>query len=445
MRTNLFNFLLLFLMSNLLGFAQFFHGYQTDNYSGIHGVLLNPAQIADSRVRLDVNLLSSNGFIANDYVGLSLENVQQLITDTSFSGISTMATNNNNVAANISFLGPSFMFGLSERHSIGLISAIRTFNTYNSINGEFIEGLTDGFGVEDFNFDMSDLDATSHLWGEVGLSYGRVIFDNYDQHFLKAGITAKVLFGGFAAQGTSNALSGTYDGMSNTITVNGTFDYLSSLDGDFSVTDILGNTNLGFGADLGLVYEYRDRATTPSSLGNPREQNKYRVKVGVALLDFGSITYKNQVSNRYTLSGTVNAEDFETDFEQALEDNFQEVQVNGEVTIALPTSLNLNVDYMIVPSVYANVNVNRGLVDASAIFNNNRLNQITLTPRFETRFFSAYLPIAHSKLTGTVLGVGVKVGPVILGSSTILSNIMGDTAQGFNTFFATKIQIKHRR
>ena len=38
--------------------AQDFPGYRAGNYTGVNGVFFNPANIADSRYRFDVNLFS---------------------------------------------------------------------------------------------------------------------------------------------------------------------------------------------------------------------------------------------------------------------------------------------------------------------------------------------------------------------------------------------------
>lgn len=426
--------------------AQSYTGYATDNYSGVHAVTTNPANIADARVKIDINLFSFSTVVANDYVGLSLDNTTQLIDGADFTNLNTFASSQNNVLANVEVLGPSFMFNLSEKHSIGLITRARAVNNYNNINGELLESILDGFPSDNFNFDQNNLDGTTHIWGELGLSYGRVLFNKNDQHYLKGGVTLKYLLGGGVAQGTSDNLSGNFTAANNQVSLNGDFSYLISYDEDQSSSDYLKNYSPGYGMDMGFVYEYRTRnSQTGAARDNLRALNKYRAKIGISLQDFGAISYKDVELTRYTVNGSVNADEVEEDFIDALENNFSNTSTSGNVRVALPTSLRLNIDYKLIPLVYANLDVTQTLVKEDAPYNNNRLNMITFTPRFETRIISAYLPISYSPLGKTTIGAGLKLGPLIIGSSSILSNLMSDNPQMVNIYFGLKIPMSYRK
>lgn len=434
------------LISCCISTAQSYIGYDTDNFNGIHGVTVNPANIADSRVRFDLNLFSSSALIANDYVGLSLDNATQLFDGLDFTDLATTASSQNQVLANVEFLGPSLMFSLSEKHGIGLITKVRLVNNYNNINGTFLESIVDGFPTEDFSFDQNNLDATTHIWGEVGLSYGRVLYYDYDKHYLKGGVTLKYLMGGGVAQGFSNSLSGSYTSNNDQIALNGDLSYVATYDEDQEPTDFLNNISPGFGADIGFIYEYRTESSRRTDADdNPRGITKYRAKIGVSVLDIGSLTYKNSDVTQYLVNGTVSADEIESDFEDALDNNFTETTTTDDIKISLPTSLNLTIDYKISSRLYANLNVNQTLVKQEDSYNNNRLNLITLTPRFESRFFSAYLPISHSPLGATVVGAGIKFGPIIIGSGSILSNLLADNPQMANVYVASKIRLTHKK
>lgn len=424
--------------------AQFFGGYETDNFNGTHGVLLNPANIADSRVQVDINLFGFGAMVANDYVDFAFSKIPELIDEGEFfDNIETNATNRNNALVNFDILGPSFMFNLNEKHSVGLYTRIRSFNNYNNINGNLAEGILNGFGNEDFNLEMNNLDGTSHVWGEIGLTYGRVLFYDYDKHYLKAGITIKGLVGMGFAQGSSTNLTGTYTVSNQSLTLNGDLSYATTFKEDQSTSDYLDNIAIGQGVDIGVIYELRTRSSRLADVDdNPRAINKYKLKVGLSLLDFGQIKY-NDTIKAYTLNESFNPND-EGSIEDLLDQNFTPQNIPAEITMALPTSINLNLDYKIMPLVYANLNVNQTVVKSSVRFNNNRLNQISLTPRFETRIFSLYLPLAYSQLGGTTLGVGFKAGPLILSSQTLISNLFMDVPS-VNLFFGTKIPINHRK
>lgn len=438
-------FILLVVLTDFVD-AQSYTGYEFDNYNGIHGITVNPGNIADSRVKIDFNLLSASATVATDYVGLSLSNVQQLIDGTDFTGLDTFGNNENNVLVNVDVLGPSFMFNLSKKHSIGFSTRLRVLNNFNNINGELVESLFDGFPSQDFSFNQNNLDATTHIWGELGVSYGRVLFNDYNKHYLKAGVTLKYLLGAGIAQGQSNSLSGGFAVANNELSLNGDFSYLISYDEDQEISEFTENLTPGYGMDIGLVYEYRTRESRrANSNTNPRALNEYRAKIGVSLLDFGQITYTDVTQTNYTLNGDLSAAAVEEDFVDALENSFTEIATEGDVAVVLPTSLKVNIDYKLLPLVYLNLDLTQTLVKKDSPFNNNRLNQISLTPRFETRAISAYLPFSYSQLGQTTIGAGLKLGPLIIGSSSIISNLIADQVQLANLYFATKIAIKHKR
>ena len=59
---------LLFLLVGILSTeAQSYIGFLTDNYSGVHSVITNPANIVDSRFKTDINLFGVSAFVTNDY------------------------------------------------------------------------------------------------------------------------------------------------------------------------------------------------------------------------------------------------------------------------------------------------------------------------------------------------------------------------------------------
>src|SRR5262245_42592404 len=50
--------------------AQEWAGYVLSNYAGVHAVLFNPAEIADNRLALDINLAGASVSFDNSYIGL---------------------------------------------------------------------------------------------------------------------------------------------------------------------------------------------------------------------------------------------------------------------------------------------------------------------------------------------------------------------------------------
>src|SRR5690242_5652891 len=82
--------------------AQTFPGYRTGNYTGVNGVFFNPANIADSRYQLDVNLFSINGFVGNNQGSLGVKDLTKTFNSDSLK---------------------SFLFGRNNGHISSLINA----------------------------------------------------------------------------------------------------------------------------------------------------------------------------------------------------------------------------------------------------------------------------------------------------------------------------------
>ncbi|WP_405385023.1 DUF5723 family protein [Maribacter sp. LLG6340-A2] len=419
-------------------------GYQTDNYSGIHGLFHNPGNIADSRVKTEVNFISINSLLATDYTYLTLDNISNLLEDGSFSGLERFPSNQNEIMVNAEVLGPSFMFSLNEKNSIGLFTRVRLASNFNNVNGELFEGIYDGFPNNDFNFNQEYLDFTTHAWAEIGISYGRVIFTNANNLF-KGGVSLKYLIGGGAVQGNSNSLSGTYDTQNEQVALTGNFSYGMSYDDEQEAEEYFNELTFGFGTDVGFVYEYRTNTSlADSNANNPRGFNQYKLKFGLSIVDIGSITYSNAQLTNYTIDTMVSAQELEEDFIDVLDNNATQNTINEPIKISLPTSMNINVDYNLYKKFYLNMNYRQGLVNKEAYFNNNTLNLFTFTPRYESRIFGAYLPISTSSLGKTALGAGIRIGPLFFGSGTILSNISKKSNMA-NVYLGLKLPVYHKR
>lgn len=153
-------------------YSQSYIGHTVDNYAGIHGVIYNPANIVDSPFKADINLLSASAFGGSDYYAVDLQNVFEAEDGFDFDDdAERFPSDANNFFINTDIVGPSFMFNLSKKSSIGLITRARGVYNINNINGFLYENLEREFDPdEDFSFDSSNLTSTLHSWAEIGVS-----------------------------------------------------------------------------------------------------------------------------------------------------------------------------------------------------------------------------------------------------------------------------------
>ncbi|RRQ49894.1 hypothetical protein DZC72_04730 [Maribacter algicola] len=425
-------------------FGQSYSGLFTDNFSGIHNTIINPGSLADSRTKWELNLFSINSVASTDYTPLTLGNITSFIENDSFDSLERLASDTNNFLINLDVLGPSIQFSLNEKNGLALFTRIRAIGNVNNINGTLFESVYDGFANQDFDFVANNMDFTTHAWAEIGLSYGSILLQK-KYHRLKGGISLKYLLGGGAIQGSSTQLNGQYDSSIEEVSLNGDLSYAFSATETEGDVDYFDNLSPGYGFDFGVVYEFRTPSSlAPSNGDNPRGFNQYKLRMGLSFLDIGKITYRNTESSTYQINATFAAQDLEEDFISAIEDQVVPQTLVNNQAWKLPGTINLNVDYWLTKQWYLNLNINQGLLDMNATFNNNPLNLITLTPRYESRIFGAYLPISNSKLSGTSIGLGLRLGPLLIGSGSLFSNL-GNNAQLADIFLGLKIPVYHKR
>jgi outer membrane protein OmpA-like peptidoglycan-associated protein len=437
--------------------SQSYIGFLTDNYSGVHGVISNPANIVDSRFKIDVNLIGASAFAANDYYGINfndaLKNDYDIQDDAKI-----FPKDKNNIIGNVDILGPSFMFNINKENAIALYSRARVFYNISEINGKTFESLEDGFDQNnDFIVNEGDLFFSGHSWAEIGISYGRIIM-NKEQHFIKGGITLKYLqgLGNVYASGTNLSISYDEDGSTlpggitiGSVTTSGemNYGYSKNLEDDIDEFEIV-NSAVGVGVDFGFVYEWRPNYqsyTSTDSKGNiygQRDVNKYKLKFGLSLTDLGSIKYDDGVEERYDINNVLNENSFESIDDLNEIENFYTRSSTDDIEKAiLPTALHINADWNINQKFYINLNSDISLTAKNKVNRSRIANIMSLTPRFETKWFSFYSPLSIAQHSGFQWGAGFRAGPLYVGSGSIVSALISSEIKAADVYAGLKVPI----
>jgi len=432
--------LLAFFLAPLAGKAQSYVGHAFDNYAGVHGVLYNPASVVGTPMRTDINLFSVSGFVGSDYFAVSLNDMLGAEDGFDFDEVADrFPSDRNNFFANADLLGPSFMFNMGERHSIAITTRARGFLNLNSISGNLYENISDGFDeTQDFDFDMQDLSANLHVFGEIGLTYGRVLLEK-QTGFLKAGATFKYLFGAGGLFTNAPQLAGTYSVENNTLTTNGSLDYGTTQ--DFESDDItFDNLQGGFGLNLGMVYEYRPRIMNGAVLG--RRQQLYKLKLGIAVTHIGAINYSQSEISTYDLNGSVPVSEFDQkDIEDVLNDNYNGTESTVATKLKLPTTMHLTADYHIKGLLYTGLHGAVSMIKSGTPRANGTINTLTLAPRMETKAFSLYTPLTLRQYGSFLWGLGFRLGPLTIGSGSVLTNLISKNSKAADFYFGLKIPL----
>ena len=428
--------------------SQSYSGFLEDNYNGVHGILSNPANIADSRLKLDVNLAGVSTFFGNDYLGANLGDLFRDFENT-FDEASKSPKNNNFLAGNLDILGPSAMLSMSQKHSIAVYTRGRILLNIDDVNGNTID-KEGGFNEnEDFFVNEGDISGQLNLMTEIGATYARVLADKKN-HFLKGGLTLKYLSGVRHDYINGSGITVDYDNALRLVTTTGQLTQGRDFsEGSDVLDDLLSfGSSSGFGADLGLVYEWRpDHAkyTLMDANGNPKPNrgvNKYKLKLGLSITDIGRINNENGEEETYNLNTTQDVDNFDgLDLDEALQENFTTIGTTRlSAPSALPTALHATADWNIGSKFYLNLNTDISLRERNRINTAHVINQVGLTPRLETAWLSIYSPISLMQGIGLRWGAGLRIGPFYLGSGSVLTSFLGQT-RTIDAFAGVKVPI----
>ena len=432
--------------------AQSYLGYVPDNYAGVQGVLYNPASIADSRFKADINLFSISSSVTNDAYGVKIFDVFKDGYDFDLEAKKNFS-NANNAFLNTDFMGPSVMFNIAPKHTLAIFTRARAFVNVIDVNGQVINDITKDNKTSFPSATVGSFNGVGNSWGELGISYAAVLFQK-GEHFLKGGITAKYLQGvaNYHIQGTNVTMAYNENLLlpqNSTYTTTGTAIYGSSQDfANDSDLDI-DSKSRGFGVDLGLVYEWRpEYSADRADINDLKEVNKYKLRFGVSVTDLGHMKYNKGIRRNYDLNATITQDDYDNadNFDEFLENNYNFTVLNGAVRSNLPTAIHADVDWNIHRRFYLNANGDLGIVSKTKLNQNSIANRVSLTPRYESKWFSAYIPISYMDYSKQAqVGVGLRTGVFFIGSSSIVSNAISKSSKAADIHLGVKIPIYQKK
>jgi len=393
--------------------AQSFHGFGSSTYGGVHNVVYNPALIVSLPNKIDISIFSAYSVIGSDYSFVKFGDGIGFREGFQFGNDKNTPKDDNNFYRNVDVLGPAFMLQLNKNSALGIHSRVRGIFNVNNLNGRLLENADDGFDEDaDFTTTSRDFSAAIHAWGEVGLSYGFQIHKfNYSLAF---GATIKYLQGAGSLFASSPSIETDYKLENNILTTKG--ELLFGFTPGFESNKINFNSLTGgYGFDIGLVFESKHVDILWGKT----------LRVGVSINDFGSIKYKNTITTLYDLNKAVFADIYEEDdFKKILNQAYDGKTETVDQKIKLPTSAHFFVDFDIAKELFVGFESSISLVNKKRTTSNRIYNYFTLNPRLEKKWMSIYSPITLQQHTGLSWGLGLRIGIVVLGSESFLSNVI---------------------
>ncbi|WP_143310458.1 DUF5723 family protein [Chitinophaga vietnamensis] len=444
-----------------IAMAQSFAGYHTSHYAGIYGVLSNPASAAGTRYRWDVNIIGADGKAGNTYVKYPkslLFNIPDTFRKNQDFFLDTSAKRKQNGWEMAEILMPSVMYSIDERQTVSFIWRIRSSANGGPLSTEQANFFGNSFPNAAYtgrNYTIEHAAVSAHAWNEFGFSYARVIKETYSGVW-KAGITLKYLGGiaaGYAA--VDNATFGLNTRRDATI-YSGTLKYGYNEQADHWQSPAISNLKLfenpGIGADIGVIYEYRpDNDGFGKYSGdhwNPGA-DEYKLRLGLAITDIGGIGYtKSKTNTDLNLTKdhinpnalTYRKNESLQQYARRLNSYFTPIDSNDHFFMALPTTLQLSGDYNIDGRFFVSANAAIALNGGQhSLAKTYALTLFQITPRYDTDIFGAYLPFVINRNGQADLGAGIRIGPLLIGSTSIFTNLLRHKVDHADAFVALRV------
>ena len=458
--------------------AQRFFGVANSSWSGTNQVYLNPALIADNREEFSVDLFSLNvGADNNLGTFSSINNLVKRAFSGNSNDVSSLFkyTNNGNfnmMAPYVEVRGPGFLINIKQKHTIAVTTRIRAMNQFNNFGKTLYQIIADPQAVpsnNDYPVYNKSFNWTAQLWSEVGVSYGTTLFTT-GRSRLNFGVTARYLGGigyvGFkgnnldvfyrVSNDSLHASNSDFQYASNILSTNNAFN--NGLTNQTLLNTLFGPKNAsGLGGDIGFVYEYRTEFEEKKYDMDGREgivdhsKNHYKFRISAAVTDLGSINYKNgnyqaNVTGDGSVTGqqiATNTNNFNSFMTYVGTRGFHADTSLSSVKLYMPASLMLSFDYHAARHIYINATYVDNIGNRQN-FGNTWYNQLTVTPRYDSRRFSFGLPLTYSALANDFkMGFGARVYGFFVGSDDMLA-FFSNNHYGFNFYMGAHIPINHK-
>lgn len=411
---------------------------------------LNPSSMVDSKAWLDINLVGVDAFAWNNFVYLS-NNDFYFMRDVPNGNIATPRYNVNGKekhgAINLRVDGPSFTLS-HGKNAFGFHTAARTFVSFEDFlepSAIYVyEGL-DHDPQQGITYNQQQMGAYATAWAEIGLSYGRIVYQE-GKDMINVGGTAKYLMG-------IGHMSVHLDELNHTVVSDEDWN-ISNFSGQYAITEPGVANGHGFAVDLGVTYkrmleDVGDYAPHTAQSGCGTIDYKY--KIGVSLLDMGGINFnKNSLIRKFNNSTTTweNYPDAEvngiSDIDQLIASQF--ASDAGTMTsgtrygVALPSAISVQFDYNIGKNFYANATWVQGF-KLSKRTTGIRRSIIGITPRYENKWFEASLPISLYDYRSPQVGLAFRFYSITIGSDNILPFFIPMDVYTGNIYASVKIML----
>ncbi len=422
-----------FLFCATLTAQEHFNGISTSKRGGLLNANNNPAELINMNSNYEVNLFNLSFGMANNKLTFG-----DLINGDNFEDKIFEGDEAVNLRLDAQILGPSFAFKY-QKWGFGITSLANVkanvINVDSKLGDVIQNGTLSNFlsQTEIASNDNQRINATT--WGEIDLTIARNLID-LPKHKLNVGASLRFLFPGAYANFSADNLNGTIVNNFGDISLvdasaNINIAYAGVLANDYNdqgnYNDFFSQGINGFATDIAVNYRWKDENNADS----------YRLNAGLSIKNIGSMTFKsdNNLSKNYILNvdnfESLDLNQFEnveslTELEALLNDPanaayFQSTSSTADYTVKLPTVINAYADVRLTKKWFVTGSINQKVSDDSKSDFITTQNSYTLIPRFSSKWFEAFAPLAANEISGFTSGIGFRLSGFFIGSNSVFT------------------------
>ncbi|NOX86288.1 MAG: hypothetical protein GXO86_10050 [Chlorobi bacterium] len=445
-------------------------GLVFSNYSGVSGIMINPALMTGSKVFLDINVVGVSNFVENDMIFfpagekilsqvLTFDTIDLNNGDFKYNRNYSYFNNTNDkyIYTDVRIMGPSVMLQ-AGKHAFALSTAIRSVHAGNNIPYQvpivMYEGIEDenyfGKNLYDKNYSFASM-----TWSEINLSYAVNYYERYGNRFT-FGATLKGLFGhegGYLAIKELDYMiidkhTVQFNNANTEVGVALPVNYETN---EFEIKPVI--RGYGIGLDLGFVYTRKVSKINQSSEKRlcSKPYSDYVYMIGISLLDIGAISFNKNTEKHVFDNVGVYWEHYDTTHYEGISNIFQNYSnafygdpgasyASDRIRIALPTVLSFQFDYHLYKNFYL-----AALWNQPVKFQLNQLyqpSQFAIIPRYENRFIGVSLPVSIFNYRQPRIGMALRIYSFTIGTEKIGSWLGFNDFTGMDFYFSFKISLQ---
>lgn len=425
-------------------------GLANSNYAGTTGMPLNPSSMVDSKAWLDINLVGADAFAWNNFEYFSKSDFyvwDDILKGNVPSTLYRVNGKEKHGAVNLRVDGPSFTLS-QGKNAFGFHTAARLFASAEDLTEPtaiFIHEGLDYNPQQQIDYTQQKMGVFATAWAEVGLSYGRIIYQQ-GRDMINVGGTAKYLMG-------IGHMSAYLDELNHTVVSDEDWN-VTSLTGQYAITEPGFANGHGFGVDLGVTYKRMLTDVDDYAPHTPQSDcgtYDYRYRIGVSLLDLGGINFNKNSLIRTFDNATTTWEDYPDaevnsigDIDALIASQFASdagnMRTGTRYGASLPSAVSVQFDYNFGKNFYANATWVQGFKIGKRTTGIRR-SLLAITPRYEHKWFEASLPISLYDYRSPQLGLAFRFYSITIGSDNILPFIAPLDIYSANIYASVKITL----